>query len=188
MPAGRLSKQWNGSGSRALCYRHSGWVTIVPTQPTPFQATARCGGSWRPFLPSFNLTFPANGQPGVNSTALIATRNSPHQRWTLPSRHPSPLKNPTAFPPPFFPLSLSLSPFFSHSLRLSPSYTARFPPRSTLVRLRNSPRNDYFSSVTLRLTCSWKSSKIKRSINERGRNGREIEIARLIIENVFSFS
>lgn len=34
-------------------------------------------GSWRPFLLSFNLTFPANGQPGVNSTALIATRQSP---------------------------------------------------------------------------------------------------------------
>lgn len=84
-------------------------------------------------------------------------------------------------------LFLSHSPFFSHSLRLSPSHGARFPPRSTLVRLRNSPRNDYFSSVTLRLTCSWKSSKIKRSINERGRNGREIEIARLIIENLVSY-
>jgi len=34
-------------------------------------------GSWRPFLLSFNLTFPANGQPGVNSTALIATQQSP---------------------------------------------------------------------------------------------------------------
>lgn len=34
-------------------------------------------GSWRLFLLSFNLTFPANGQPGVNSTALIATRQSP---------------------------------------------------------------------------------------------------------------
>lgn len=84
--------------------RERGLLSCPPNLTPSRTATARCGGSWRPFLPSFNLTFPANGQPGVNSTALIATRNSPHQRRTLPSRHPSPLKNPTAFPPPSFPL------------------------------------------------------------------------------------
>lgn len=53
-------------------------VIDMLTPPSPHHPCVHSlRGSWRPFLLSFNLTFPANGQPGVNSTALIATRQSP---------------------------------------------------------------------------------------------------------------
>lgn len=71
MPSGRQSEQQNKS------YCGAGVIDMLapPSPRRPRVYSLR--GSWRPFLLSFNLTFPANGQPGVNSTALIATRQSP---------------------------------------------------------------------------------------------------------------
>lgn len=70
-PSGKQSEQQNKS------YCGAGVIDML-APPSPCRPRAySLRGSWRPFLLSFNLTFPANGQPGVNSTALIATRQSP---------------------------------------------------------------------------------------------------------------
>lgn len=84
------------------------------------------GGGLRPFLLSFNLTFPANGQPGVNSTALIATRTPPPSTkgWKTPPRASDPPQDPTVFPPFFFASLTLLARFLGYVPHL-PSYLRR---------------------------------------------------------------
>lgn len=83
---------------------------LAPFHPFATLSRARLyalRGGWRPFLLSFNLTFPANGQPGVNSTALIATRQSPTGSVRATERTRGPVHPPSfgvsrvsnAFPP-----------------------------------------------------------------------------------------
>jgi len=74
-PSGRQSEQQN-KGECGVGRRY-GHARASPPLRHPDPRSLRGVVGVRSLFLSFNLTFPANGQPGVNSTALIATRQSP---------------------------------------------------------------------------------------------------------------
>lgn len=117
---------------------------LAPFHPFATLSRARLyalRGGWRPFLLSFNLTFPANGQPGVNSTALIATRQSPTGSVRATERTRGPVHPP----------SFGVSRAFSCKQRFSTLLRVFFdPPQHSFPRLptiASSPRHDLWGCL-----------------------------------------
>lgn len=137
-------------------------------------------GSWRPFLLSFNLTFPANGQPGVNSTALIATRQSPTDsvRTTEKEREKGRKKRMRGWDHPSAPCSSSTVPGkerrFSFLLRVFFD-----PPQHSFPRLHSLTR--LLFRVTMGMLISGLRSRVLIS-----RFGASAEFASLTYQDVLS--
>lgn len=141
-PSGRQSEQQNKSDCGAGVIDMLALLHPFATQPRTRSHALQ--GGWRPFLLSFNLTFPANGQPGVNSTALIATRQSPPVPCERPRERGGEftLPHPASLVPGKERFSTLLRVFFD-----SPQHS--FPPLSaTFFHCRLS---DYCLKSTIRL-------------------------------------